>query len=89
MIGDFVTFAPRVNFNGNGVIGGLKPLPAPRERPAHIKLITQRDQPPIITQQANSRDTDRSTWSHINDSLEGRASAARHGPKGLRRTAGS
>ena len=36
-----------------------------------------------------SRDSDRLTWSHIDDSLEGRALAARRGPKGLRRTAWS
>jgi hypothetical protein len=43
----------------------------------------------LLRHDGESRDTDRPTWSHIDDSLEGRALAARRGPKGLRRTAGS
>jgi hypothetical protein len=43
----------------------------------------------LLRHDGESWDTDRPTWSHIDDSLEGRGSAARRGPKGLRRTAGS
>jgi hypothetical protein len=43
----------------------------------------------LLRHDGESRDTDRPTWSPIDDSLEGRALAARRGPKGLRRTAGS
>ena len=42
----------------------------------------------LLRHDGESRDTDRPTWSHIDDFLEDRVSGAIRNPKGLRRSIG-